>query len=80
MIILAVGALSYTAYTNSRDLEREARSAYIELSERVENVKNENKRIKDQTQRIKQNPVAAASAAQNQTRMIRRNEVVVSPR
>jgi hypothetical protein len=39
-----------------------------------------NKQIKEQTTRIRQNPEAAAQAAQNQSRMIRRNEVVVSLR
>jgi hypothetical protein len=39
-----------------------------------------NKQLKYQTTRIRQNPEAAAQAAQNQSRMIRRNEVVVSLR
>ena len=80
MIILTISALSYSAYTRAREQEREARDSYNESSARVENAKSVNKQIKDQTTRIRQNPAAAAQAAQNQSRMIRRNEVVVSLR
>lgn len=80
MIILTISALSYSAYSRAREQEREARDSYNETSARVENAKSVNKQIKDQTTRIKQNPEAAAQAAQNQSRMIRRNEVVVSLR
>jgi hypothetical protein len=80
MIILTISALCYSAYTRAREHEREARESYKETSARVENAKSANKRIKDQTTRIRQNPEAAAQAAQNQSRMIRRNEVVVSLR
>ena len=80
MIILAISALSYSAYSRAREQEREARDSYNETSARVENAKSMNKQIKDQTTRIRQNPEAASQAAQNQSRMIRRNEVVVSLR
>ena len=80
MVILTISALSYSAYSRAREQEREAKDSYNETSARVENAKGVNKRIKDQTTRIKQNPGAAAQAAQNQSRMIRRNEVVVSLR
>jgi cell division protein FtsB len=80
MVILTISALSYSAYSRAREQEREARDAYNETSARVENVKSMNKQIKEQTTRIRQNPEAAAQAAQNQSRMIRRNEVVVSLR
>jgi cell division protein FtsB len=80
MIILTVAALAYSVYTRAREQEREARNSYNETSAQVENVKSANKRIKDQTTSIRQNPEAAAQAAQNQSRMLRRNEVVVSIR
>jgi cell division protein FtsB len=80
MVILTISALSYSAYSRAREQEREAKNLYNETSARVENAKSVNKQIKDQTTRIKQNPGAAAQAAQNQSRMIRRNEVVVSLR
>jgi ATPase subunit of ABC transporter with duplicated ATPase domains len=80
MIILTVAALAYSVYTRAREQEREARNSYNETSAQVENVKSANKRIKDQTISIRQNPAAAAQAAQNQSRMLRRNEVVVAPR
>jgi hypothetical protein len=80
MIILTIAALAWSTYTRAREQEREARNSYNETSARVESAKIANKRIKDQTTRIRQNPQAAAQAAQDQSRMIRRNEVVVSPR
>jgi hypothetical protein len=80
MIILAIAALSYSVYTRAREQEREARDSYNETSAQVENAKSVNKQIKDQTTRIRKNPESAAQAAQSQSRMIRRNEVVVSPR
>lgn len=80
MIILTISALSYSAYSRARVQEREARDSYNETAARVENAKVINKQIKDQTIRIRQNPEAAAQAAQNQLRLIRRNEVVVSIR
>ena len=80
MIILTISALSYSVYTRAREQEREARDSYTETSTQVENAKSVNKHIKDQTTRIRQNPEAAAQAAQIQSRMIRRNEVVVSLR
>jgi hypothetical protein len=80
MVILTISALSYSAYSRAREQEREARDSYNETSTRVENAMSVNKQIKDQMTRMKQNPGAAAQAAQNQSRMIRRNEVVVSLR
>jgi hypothetical protein len=80
MIILTIAALSYSAYNRAREQEREARDSYKETSAQVENAKYMNKRIKDKTTRIKRDPEAAAQAAQSQSRMIRRNEVVVSLR
>ena len=80
MIILTIAALSYSVYTRAREQEREARDSYNETSAQVENAKNMNRRIGDKTNRIKQNPEAAAKAAQRQTRMVGPNEVVVSLR
>ncbi|HEU0184958.1 MAG TPA: hypothetical protein VFS27_06560 [Blastocatellia bacterium] len=80
MIILAIAALAYSVYTRAREQEREARNSYNETSAQVESVKSANKRIEDQTNRIRHNPAAAAQAAQNQSRMLRPNEVVVSIR
>ena len=80
MIILAVSALSYSTYSSAREKEREAKDSYNETSARVENARSANRQIKEQTARIKQNPNVAAQAAQNQLRLIRRNEVVVSLR
>ena len=78
MVILTISALSYSAYSRAREQEREARDSYNETSERVENVKSMNKQIKEQTIRIRQNLEVVAQVAQNQSRMIWCNEVVVS--
>jgi cell division protein FtsB len=80
MIILTVAALAYSVYTRAREQEREAKNSYNETSAQVENVKSVNKMIKAQTTSIRQNPEAAAQAAQNRSRMLRPNEVVVSIR
>jgi hypothetical protein len=80
MIILTVSALSYSAYTRAHEQEREARVSYNETSARVETAKSLNRRIKEQTTRIRENPEVAAQAAQTHLRLIRRNEVVVSLR
>ena len=80
MIILTISALSYSAFSRAREQEREARNSYNETSAQVENAKTANRQIKEQTTRIRQNPRVAAQAAQNQLRLIRRNEVVVSLR
>ncbi len=80
MIILTISALSYSAYDRAREQEREAQSSYNQTSTRVEDVRSANRQIKEQTQRIKQNPRAATHAAQGQLRLVRRNEIVVSPR
>ncbi len=78
MIILTVSALSYAAYDNAREQEREAEDSYNQTSTRVENARSANKQIKEQTQRIRQNPRTAAQTAQGQLRLLRRNEIVVA--
>lgn len=80
MIILAISALSYSAYNRSRQQEEEARASYNETAMRVEDVKTTNRRIKEQTARIRQNPSISAQKAQDQLRLMRRNEIVVSLR
>src|SRR5262245_22005302 len=77
MIILTISALSYSTYTRAREQEREAKDSYNETSSQLENAKSSNARIKERTNRIRQNPKVAAQAAQNQLRLLRRNEVVV---
>ncbi len=80
MIIMTISALSYSAYSRAREQEREARNSYSRTSTRFENARNVNQQIKAQTERIRQNPHTAAQVAQDQLRLIRRNEVVVSLR
>jgi hypothetical protein len=80
MVILAIAALSYSAYNRSRQQEQEARASYNETAARVQNTRVTNRRIKEQTARIRQNPTASAEKAQEQMRLLRRNEIVVSVR
>jgi cell division protein FtsB len=80
MIILAVSALSYSAYDKAREQEREAQASYHQTSTRVENARSVNRQIKEQTRRIRQNPRTAAQAAQDKLRLVRPNEIVVSLR
>jgi cell division protein FtsB len=80
MIILAVGAFSYSAYSRSSEQEQEALESYNYTAAKVENVKTLNRQIKEQTTRIRQNPQISAQVAQEQLRLVRPNEVVVSLR
>lgn len=80
MIVLAVAALSYSAYSKSRGQERAAKDSYEQTAARVENAKSANRHTRAQTARIKQNARTAAAAAQSQLGYVRRNEVVVAVR
>ncbi|MFN0084541.1 MAG: hypothetical protein ACKVX9_04065 [Blastocatellia bacterium] len=80
MIIVAITALSYSAYNRSRQQEEEARASYNETAMRVENARVTNRRIREQTDRIRRNPAASAEKAREQMRLLRRNEIVVSIR
>ncbi len=78
MIILTVSALSISTMVRSQEQESEAKASYSYVKIRVENAKRVNRQIKDQTAQIKNNPRAAAQAAQDQLRLVRPNEVVVA--
>ncbi len=80
MIILAIGAFSYSAYTKANSQEQEALASYNQVATRVETVKKTNRAMREQTTRIKQNPQVSTQVAQQQLRLVRRNEVVVSIR
>ena len=80
MIILAIGALSYSAYSRSRHQEQEARASYQETAARVESVRMTNRRIREQTTRLRQDPTVSAAKAQEKLRLLRRNEIIVSVR
>jgi cell division protein FtsB len=78
MIILAVSALSISTLMRSQAQEREAKASYTSVKTRLENAKGINRQIKEQTQRIKNNPEVAAQAAQDELRLLRPNEIVVA--
>jgi len=78
MIVLAFSALSVSTYRRAQDAEADALQSHAVVSSRLENVKATNHQIKQQTQQIKTNPRAAEAAAQQQLRVLRRNEVVVA--
>lgn len=78
MIILAVSALSVSTLMNSQEQEREAKAAYTYTKSRVENAKGVSQQIKERTEQIRRNPNVAAQAAQDQLRLVRRNEIVVA--
>jgi len=78
MIILAVSALSISTLMRSQAQEREAKASYSLVKTRLENAKGINLEIKEQTQRIKNNPQVAAQVAQGQLRLLRPNEIVVA--
>ena len=78
MIVLTFTALSVSTYRRAQDAEQEALQSHAVVSSRVENLKATNQQIKQQTAQIKTNPRAAEAAAQQQLRMLRRNEIVVA--
>ena len=78
MIILTVTALSVSTLVRSQEQEREARASYSYLKTRVENAKNVNLQIREQTEQIKNNPQTAARLAQYQLRLVRSNEIVIA--
>jgi len=77
-IVLAFTALSFSTYRRAQDAEQEALQSHAVVSSRLDNVKATNQHIKQQTAQIKSNPRAAEAAAQQQLRVLRRNEVVVA--
>jgi hypothetical protein len=80
MVILTLGAFSYSAYTRASRQEHSALASYQQTATRVEEAKLANQQIKAQTERIRMNPRVSAQSAQDQLRLVRRNEVVVSLR
>lgn len=78
MIILTFTALSISTYRRAQDNEQDAVQSHAVVASRVENVKATNQQIKQQTAQIKTNPRAAEAAAQQQLRVLRRNEIVVA--
>jgi hypothetical protein len=80
MIVVAIGALSYSAYTRSDRQEQQAMTSYNETATRVDEVKSRNQRIREQTERIRKNPQTSIQSTQRQLRLLRPNEVVVSLR
>lgn len=78
MIILTAMALSVTSYLRAQDMEREAKAAHAFIETRVEDARALNAQLKKQTQQLKHNPRVAERAAQEQLRVLRRNEVVVA--
>lgn len=80
MVILTVGAFSYSAYSRSEQQEQGAVASYNDTASRVENARMTNQQIKEQTEHIKLNTQVSARVAQDQLRLVRPNEIVVSLR
>ncbi len=80
MVILAIAAFSYSVYNRSEQQKQNALASYNYTASRVENARMTNRQIKEQTERIKLNPQVSAQMAQDQLRLVRRNEIVVSLR
>ncbi|HKX28811.1 MAG TPA: hypothetical protein VJ302_14030 [Blastocatellia bacterium] len=80
MVVLTISALSFSVLARSHEQEEEARAAYSYTRTRVENARNANQRIIEQTKQIKNNSRMAAQVAQDQLFLLRRNEIVVAVR
>ncbi|MEO6723912.1 MAG: hypothetical protein ABIP14_01295 [Blastocatellia bacterium] len=80
MIVLTFTALSVSTYRRAQGIEQEALQSQAIVFSRVENLRATNQQIKHLTAQIKTNPRAAEAAAQQQLRVLRRNEIVVARR
>lgn len=78
MLILAALALSAASFLRAQEMEREAKLAHALVETRVADARLLNAQLKKQNQQLKQNPRVAERAAQEQLRVLRRNEVVVA--
>jgi hypothetical protein len=77
MIILTMTALSVSTLMRSQELEREAKASHSYVMTKIGKAKGVSQQIREKTERIKTDPGAAASMAQNNLRLVRHNEVVV---
>src|SRR5262245_45343463 len=73
MIVLAIGALSYSAYTRSDRQEQQAMASYNETATKANEVKLQNQRIREHTERIRRNPQVSMQSTQAQLKLVRRN-------
>ncbi len=78
MVALAFMALSFTVYLRAQGAEQEAAKSHAVIASRVEEARAANKQIKQQTDKIKNDPAVKAQKAQEQMRKLRPNEIVVA--
>lgn len=78
MVALAFLALSLTVLLRAQGAEKEAAKSHAIIASRVEEARAANKQIKQQTEKIKTDPVVKAQKAQEQMRKLRPNEIVVA--
>lgn len=78
MVALAFMALSLTVFMRAQGAEKEAAKSHANIAIRVEEARAANKQIRHQTEKIKNDPTVKAQKAQEQTRKLRPNEIVVA--
>ena len=78
MVAMAFLALSFTVYLRAHGAEQEAAKSHAVIVSRVEEARAANKQIKQQTEKIKNDPAVKAQKAQEQMRKLRPNEIVVA--
>ncbi len=78
MVAMAFLALSFTVYFRAQVAAKEAAKSHAVIVSRVEEARAANKQIKQQTEKIKTDPVVKAQKAQEQMRTLRPNEIVVA--
>ncbi|MFN0109909.1 MAG: hypothetical protein ACKVZH_13730 [Blastocatellia bacterium] len=77
MIALAFLALSLTVLYRAQGTEQEAAKSHAATLTRAEDARSTNRQIKAQTEKIKTDPAVKVRKAQEQTRQLRSNEIVV---
>lgn len=77
MIAMAFLALSLTVLYRAQGAEQEAAKSHAATQTRAEDARSTNRQIKTQTEKIKTDPAVKVRKAQEQTRQLRSNEIVV---
>lgn len=78
MLTLALLTLSLTTFLRAQGAEQEAVKSHALTLTRAEDARAVNRQIKSQTEKIKNDPAVRVRKAQEQTRGVRSNEIIVA--
>jgi cell division protein FtsB len=80
MLLLAATLLALSTLVRAGGQAAQARNAHADTQSRLIQAQTANSELKNQTRQLRQNPRAAAQAAQAQLHYVKRNEIVVGLR